>query len=221
MVDSPFNWKVPAGRALEAALNRALALDPETRAALAPLDGRSVELAVESPPLALRIGVDGERLRVGPADASREPDLGVRGTLGGLLSLLPLPLSGNSRSDDAPPVGRMRISGDAELARRLQRLAERFDPDWQLPFTAVFGDIIGVQVAGAVAAALRHARDAGRDLAGVAAEYVTEESRDVVPRAELDAFHDDVDTLRDDAARLAARVARLRAAVAARSRPPA
>jgi ubiquinone biosynthesis protein UbiJ len=35
----------------------------------------------------------------------------------------------------------------------------------------------------------------------------------VVPRAELDAFHDAVDTLRDDAARLAARVTRLRAAV--------
>jgi hypothetical protein len=38
----------------------------------------------------------------------------------------------------------------------------------------------------------------------------------VVPRAELDAFHDDVDTLRDDAARLAARISRLRSALAAR-----
>ena len=211
MVNSPFNWKVPAGRALEAALNRALALDPETRAALAPLDGRSVELAVESPPLELRISVAGERLQVGPVDAGREPDLGVRATLGGLLSQLPI-----FRRDDAPPVGRMRVSGDADLARRLQRLAERFDPDWQQPFAVVFGDVVGVQVANAVASGLRHARDAGRDFAGVAAEYVTEESRDVVPRAELDAFHDDVDTLRDDAARLAARVARLRDTLAAR-----
>ena len=215
MANPPFNWKVPAGRALEAALNRALALDPETRAALAPLDGRSVELTVESPPLALRVAVAGERLVVGSVDAAREPDLGVRATLGGLLSQLPM-----FRSDDAPPVGRMRVSGDAELARRLQRLAERFDPDWHKPFAAVFGDVIGVQVANAVAAGLRHARDAGRDFAGVAAEYVTEESRDVVPRAELDAFHDDVDTLRDDAARLAARIARLRAALATRTARP-
>ena len=212
MANFPFNWKVPAGRALEAALNRALALDPETRAALAPLDGRSVELVVESPPLALRVTVAGDRLQVGPADAANEPDLGVRATLGGLLSQLPM-----FRQDDAPPVGRMRVSGDADLARRLQRLAERFDPDWQQPFAAVFGDVVGVQVANAVASGLRHARDAGRDFAGVAAEYVTEESRDVVPRAEPDAFHDDVDTLRDDAARLAARVARLRQAVAART----
>jgi ubiquinone biosynthesis protein UbiJ len=114
----------------------------------------------------------------------------------------------------------MRISGDADLARRLQRLAERFDPDWQQPFVAVFGEIIGVQVANAFAAALRHARAAGADFAEAAAEYVTEESRDVVPRAELDAFHDDVDTLRDDAARLAARVARLRGALDDRAGAP-
>ncbi|MDQ2702685.1 MAG: SCP2 sterol-binding domain-containing protein [Pseudomonadota bacterium] len=206
MTDFPFNWKVPAGRALEAALNRALALDPETRAALVPLQGRAVELAVEAPPLAMRLVVEGERLTVGPAQPGNEPDLGVRATLGGLLAQLPM-----LRRDDAPPVGRMRVSGDADLARRLQRLAERFDPDWHQPFVSVFGDVIGVQMAKAIAAGLRHARDAGRDLAETAAEYVTEESRDVVARAELDAFHDDVDTLRDDAARLAARIARLRA----------
>lgn len=212
MNSRPFNWKVPAGRALEAALNRALALDPDTREALGPLDGRSVELTVESPPLALRLRAEGERLVVGPADPGNEPDLGVRATLGGLLAQLPM-----FRRDDAPPVGRMRVSGDADLARRLQRMAERFDPDWQQPFVAVFGDIVGVQMANAVAAGLRHARAAGRDFAETAAEYVTEESRDVVPRAELDAFHDDVDTLRDDASRLAARIARLRTALDARN----
>jgi ubiquinone biosynthesis protein UbiJ len=43
----------------------------------------------------------------------------------------------------------------------------------------------------------------------------------VVARAELDAFHDAVDTLRDDAARLAARVDRLRAATAGADAGPA
>ncbi|TAK38969.1 MAG: SCP2 domain-containing protein [Lysobacteraceae bacterium] len=207
MTRLPFNWKVPAGRALETGLNRALALDPETREALSALDGRSVELALESPPLAMCLQVQGDRLVVGPARPGVEPDLGVRATLGALLAQLP-PL----RRDDAPPVGRMRVSGDAELARRLKRLADRFDPDWQQPFTVVFGDIVGVQVANAVAAGLRHAGEAGRGLAEVTAEYLTEESRDVVPCAELEAFHDAVDTLRDDVARLAARVSRLQGA---------
>ena len=217
MTAFPFDWKPLAGRALEAALNRAVALDPDTRDALQPLDGRSVVLALDAAetPLAMRLLVEGDRLRVGPVDAEQTPDLAVRSTLGGVLSfgmqsLLPKLLGKRDNDEAAVPVGRMRIEGDAELARRLQRLAERFDPDWQQPFTAVFGDVLGVQIANGVAAALRQARVGGQKLAETAAEYLTEESRDVVPRAELDAFHDDVDTLRDDAERLAARIARLK-----------
>jgi len=202
---SPLDSLKPlAGRTLEAALNRALALDPETREGLRALDGRTVALHVAAPPLALQIRVSGDRLDVGPVLDPATPDLSVRSTLGGLLSQLPF-----LRDDNAPPVGKLRIEGDADLARRLQRLAERFDPDWQQPFTRVFGDILGVQVANAIAGALRHAKDAAGAFATNAAEYVTEESRDVVPRDELNAFHDDVDALRDDVDRMAARVARL------------
>ncbi|TXH68170.1 MAG: SCP2 domain-containing protein [Lysobacteraceae bacterium] len=218
MNDSPLAWKPLAGRALEAALNRALALDPDTREALVALDGRSVVLNLsastgDAPALALRLQVEGERLRVGPADVEGAPDLALRTTLGGALSfgmraLLPR-LLGETRADEAPPIGQVRIEGDADLARRLQKLAERYDPDWQQPFAAVFGDVLGVQIANGFAAALRQARSGGRKFAESAAEYLTEESRDVVPRAELDAFYDDVDALRDDAERLASRVARL------------
>ena len=202
---SPFSVLKPiAGRALETALNRALALDADTRAELRGLDGQRIALTLSSPPLALELRVDGERLRVGPVDEAAEPDLAVRTSLAGVLSQLPF-----LRRDDAPPIGKVRVSGDAELARRLQQLARRFDPDWQQPFVGVFGEVIGVQVANAFASALGQAREFGRGFAGSAAEYVTEESRDVVPRAELEAFHDDVDAIRDDVERLAARIARL------------
>lgn len=206
MPQTPFldSLKPLAGRALEAALNRALALDPDTRDALKPLDGRRVALHLQAPAVALEIRVDRERLNVGPAFEESEPDLSVRATLGGLLSQLPM-----FRRDDAPPVGRVRVSGDAELARRLQQLAQRFDPDWQQPFTAVFGDVVGVQVANAARGAFVQMKDVGASLADNAASYVVEESRDVVGRAELDAFHDDVDSMRDGVERLAARVARL------------
>lgn len=206
MTPAPFDALKPlAGRALEAALNRALALDPDTRDGLKLLDGRRITLALESPPLALQISVAGDRLRVGPVESAEEPDLAVRSTLGGLLSQLPF-----FRRDDAPAIGRLRVSGDAELARRLQTLAGRFDPDWQQPFVAVFGDLVGVQLANAVKSALQQMRRAGDDLARNAAEFLTEESREVVGRAELNAFHDDVDALRDDVERLQARVDRLR-----------
>lgn len=203
---SPLDALKPlAGRTLEAALNRALALDPDTRAGLAALDGRRVVVRIAAPPLALQIAVEGDRLRVGPVEDAAEPDLAVRGTLSGLIAQLPF-----FKRDDAPAVGRLHIEGDADLARRLQRMAERFDPDWQQPFAAVFGEVIGVQIARAFAAGLRQARDVAGAVAQSAAEYVTEESRDIVARGELDAFNDDVDGLRDDVERLAARVARLR-----------
>lgn len=205
-------FKPAAGRVLEAALNRAVALDPDTRAALPALDGRRVELTLASPPLALQLRVEGDRLVVGPVDAAREPDLAVRSTFGGLLAQLPKLLGGGRAQEVAIPAGGVRISGDAELAQRLQRLAQRFDPDWQQPFAAVFGDVLGVQLANACASALRQARVLAGNAAGSAAEFVVEESRDVVGRDELAAFNDDVDQLREDAERLAARIARVQQA---------
>lgn len=205
MSPSPFDaFKPLAGRALQAALNHALSLDPDTQAALQPLEGKRIALTLEAPALAMEIGVEAGQLTVGPTHTAVEPDLAVRSTLGGLFAQLPF-----LRKDQGAPVGRVRVSGDAELARRLQTLAERFDPDWQQPFTAVFGGILGVQIANAVRTALRQAKTAADNLAESAAEYVTEESRDVVASAELNAFHDDVDALRDDVERLAARVQRL------------
>ncbi|MBP3975905.1 ubiquinone biosynthesis accessory factor UbiJ [Pseudoxanthomonas spadix] len=208
MPPTPFDALKPlAGRALEAALNRAIALDLDTRDALAPLAGRRIQITVDSPPLALEIAVEAQRLHVGPVGAGEEPDLAVRSTVGGLLGQLPF-----FRRDDAPaPVGKLHVSGDADLARRLQTLAMRFDPDWQQPLVTLFGEVLGVQIAQGVRAALLRLHETGSELATSAAEYVTEESRDVVARAELEAFHDDVDVLRDDLERLAARLSRLAA----------
>ncbi|WP_108776277.1 ubiquinone biosynthesis accessory factor UbiJ, partial [Xanthomonas fragariae] len=187
MPGSLFNSLKPlAGQALQAALNRVLALDPDTRDALLPLEGQRIALTLEAPALALQIRVHERRLLVGPVDQAHEPDLAVRSSLDGLLGQLPFLV--NARRPGAP-AGRLKVSGDAELARQLQQLAGRFDPDWQLPFVAVFGEMLGVQVASAVRAALQQARRSAVDLAQTAAEFVTEESRDVVPRAELEAFY--------------------------------
>ena len=202
---SPFDaFKPIAGRAIEAALNRLLALDPDTQAELSRLEGRTLQLTMDAPSLAMGLTVRNGRLAVGPADSAVEPDLAVRSTLSGLLAQLPF-----LRSSNAAGVGKLRIAGDAELARRLQHLAERYDPDWSLPFTDVFGEVLGVQIATGVRAAFRSGRDGAAALARHGAEFLTEESRDVIGRTELDAHLDDVDALRDRVERLAARMQNL------------
>ena len=131
MTASPFDALKPlAGRALQEALNRLVALDPDTASALAALDGRRIGLALEAPPVALDIRVDGGRLHVGPP--TQEPDLGVRATISGVLSQLPF-----LRRDGAPPVGKVRINGDAELARR--------DRHALLPVGRVGRDLDGIE----------------------------------------------------------------------------
>jgi len=138
----------PLGRALEVVINRALALDPETAERLLALDGRRIELHLQAPRLAMSVSVDGQRLRVGPAKADGEPDLSLRATAGALFSML-LPDSARS-----VPVGALKISGDAELAQRVQRLLRDFSPDLDAALAGVFGDIIGVQTARALRSAL-------------------------------------------------------------------
>lgn len=209
MPGSLFNSLKPlAGQALQAALNRALALDPDTRDALLPLEGQRIALTLEAPALALQIRVHERRLLVGPVDASQEPDLAVRSSLAGLLGQLPF-------------LANARRSGRRPAGSRSPAM-----PSWR----ASCNNWPGVSIrtgscrswrcsarswacrSPAPCAAPCSRPAAAPPTAQSAAEFVTEESRDVVPRAELEAFHDDVDELRDAVERLAARINRLSAA---------
>lgn len=191
------------GRALEAALNRLLELDPETKSRLAALDGRAVTVDFKGAAPSLRLMVEGERLRVGPAFAG-DSALRVAATPGMLLSMA----LARGR-DDALTPGRVEIAGDAELARRLEQIATRFAPDFDEAFARVFGDVLGFQLARGVRGALAWSRNSARNLARDTAEFLSEEGRNLVARAELERFLDEVDSLRERADRLDARVRRL------------
>lgn len=191
------------GRALEATLNRVVDLDPDTRTALRALDGRAITLDFRSTPLAMRIAVHGDRLAIGPAFGA---DSALRVTAAPS-ALLAMALSRGR--DEATTPGRVDISGDADLARRLERIARTFEPDFDEAFARVFGDVAGFQIARGVRRALATVRGGAEAFARDTAEYLSEEGRVIVPKAEVDVFLDDVDTLRERADRLEARVKRL------------
>jgi ubiquinone biosynthesis accessory factor UbiJ len=190
-----------AGRALETALNHTLSLDPDTQAKLATLDGRSVQLELRGLDLALAVTVQGNQLKVGPAPASS--DLRVAATPGSLLSML------LRRHSDGVSPGKVDIAGDAELARRLEKLASGFAPDFEEAFARTFGDVLGVPIAKALRSGLAHARDTVTHLSQDGAAWLRDESRIALAPGEVEAFLDDVDHLRERTERLEARLARL------------
>lgn len=201
----PRPLRVLAGRAMEAALNRAVDLDPDTRARLDALDGRSIQVHLDGPALALRISVGKGRLRVGPPEEGGS--LRVNASPGSLLAMA------LRRDDEGVAPGKVEIAGDAELARRLERLARQYAPDVEEAFAKTFGDVIGVPLAKALREALTHAKESFAHLGEDTADWLRDEGRVAVAPGEMDGFLDGVDAVRERTERAEARLARLERAL--------
>ena len=190
-----------AGRALETALNHTLSLDPDTQQRLAALNGRSVQLHLRGPEIALAVTVEDARLKVGPPQDDSQ--LRVAATPGSLLTMM------FRRDDDGIAPGKVEIAGDAELARRLEKLASKFAPDFEEAFARTFGDVLGVPLAKAVRKGLAHARETATHLTEDGADWLRDEARVALAPGEVEGFLDGVDHLRERSERLESRVQRL------------
>jgi ubiquinone biosynthesis accessory factor UbiJ len=188
------------GRLLQGSLNRTLALDAGTADKVRALEGRSVRVDLRHLGLSLLLTVREGQLEVGPA--GDQADLSLRASLGSLLSMA------LARGEDAS-VGKVEIAGDADLARRVQKLLRGFDPDWEEPLARAFGDVAGHQLAMGLRGAFGGMQRAARGFAGDAVDFLREESRDAVAKPEAEQFYDEVDLLREAADRLEVRVKRL------------
>lgn len=190
-----------AGRALETALNHVLSLDPETQQRLAALDGRRVQLHLRGPEIALAVTVEDSRLKVGPPQDDSQ--LRVAATPGSLLAMI------FRRDDDGIAPGKVEIAGDADLARRLEKLTGKFAPDFEEAFARSFGDVLGVPLARAVRKGLTHARETASHLTEDTAAWLRDEARVAMAPGEVEGFLDGVDELRERSERLESRVRRL------------
>ncbi|MEO6065175.1 MAG: SCP2 sterol-binding domain-containing protein [Lysobacterales bacterium] len=194
------------GRALQGILNRALALDPAAGARLRTLSGRSVELTWSTADIGLRLGVEDGAVTVGPRQGQGSADLGVSGSLAGLLSL-----AGLARGA-AGPAQRVDVSGDAQLAREIEKLVRDASPDLEAALADRLGNVAGPVMARTLLGAWSWARESAASLREDVAEYLVEESGDVIGEVDLAAFNRDVDNLRDRVERLDQRIAQVRRA---------
>lgn len=189
-------------RPFEEMLNRQIAGSSRARAMLAALAGRSMELRFAATPLRVRIAESSGALTMRPA--GEEPaDAVIEGTP---LSFLRLATGDAARSIRA---GGMDVRGDAEIAEGFRRLLEVARPDFEEELSRFTGDAAAHYLAGFARDAAAFGRRAGDTLARNTAEYLTEESRDLPVRVEVEEFLEDVDRLREAVDRLESRVAAL------------
>jgi ubiquinone biosynthesis protein UbiJ len=115
------------------------------------------------------------------------------------------------REDSSAPRGseRVHISGDAEIAARYRELLDLGRPDWEEELSRLVGDLPARRVSLAARAALSWAGGFAQSARANVAEYLQEESRDLVSKPEVEEFLGQVDALRETADRVEARIARL------------
>ncbi len=189
---------------LEAALNRALSLDPERDEVLAPLAGCRVAVRVQGAPfMDLCVTFAGDAVRI-DADAAGA-DVFVSGTPSALASLM-------SRADELPAGSGVSVRGDVGLLQQVRRAMARLRPDWQEPIARALGDELGQPVARAMAHVTSLFQRTVLELHANAGEYLREESGLIANAEEVAQFAAAVDELRDQVERLDKRIGRLQRA---------
>lgn len=189
--------------ALEAGVNRVLALDARSVTRLERLEDKVLQVDLEGLAITLYFAFAYGVVEV-TLDPPRAPDARVSGTPPALFGL-----AAEEAGDWDDGGARVRIEGDAALARDLGKVFSGLEPDWQAPLSHALGDTLGYQVAEGLrrgADGLREALLGSFDMAG---RYLREESDVLAANSDVDAFNGAVDELRDGVDRLDARLARL------------
>jgi len=191
-------------RPVTALLNRGLQRSVTAQALAGRLEGRVLAVSTGVGRLDCFFVVQDGQLRLNHGAPEAEPDATLRGT--------PLSL-GRLGFDDPAEVlrsGSVEASGDTDVLEAFQALLELAKPDWEEELAQVTGDVVAFEAGKAVRRAGGWARHARRSLGRSLAEYLTEERRDLVARAEVDEFCADVDQLSAAVDRCQARLALLR-----------
>ena len=189
---------------LEEIVNRALRLDPDTRARVAELEGRVIRLrAAGEPPFGIYVLPEESGLRL-RAQCDREPDVTLTGDMPAVFRMalrrfLP----------EVVAAGEVQVSGDIALGQRFQRLLEQVEVDWEEQLARVLGDVPAHQLGNVLRDFGTWTQQSLRTLHQDLGEYLQEESRLLPSRPRAGAFRQAVETLQRDLDGLEQRLARL------------
>lgn len=152
--------------ALETAVNRVLQLDMESPTRVNKLEGRLLQVNLEGLGITLfftfKHGVVRVRLK-----AEGTPDTVISGTPVALFSM-----AEPEEADWGLPDSKVQINGDASLARDLERIFRKLEPDWEGPLAGMFGDVAGHQLAQGVRQGAETARETARSASKVFSDII-------------------------------------------------
>jgi ubiquinone biosynthesis protein UbiJ len=189
----------------EALLNRRIDSSMQAASLARGLQGTSLQLDIEGI-TRIRASAHHGRLALTAGDDSAA-DAVISGSPPALLRLL----EGAVRPEPGKPAAQIR--GDAEIANRYRELFMLARPDPEEELSRWIGDFPARRISGFAKALMERARHARRTAGENIAEYLQEESRDLVNTTELDEFLRGVDRLRETADRIEARLTRLEARI--------
>ena len=189
--------------ALEIALNRYLALEPDVLAEFGKLAGRVIALQAEGPGWEFFLCPHAGGVQV--LDAfDGQPDVRIRARPSQLLRQV---LRGGS--GDNSPLSGVQVEGDAGLMQQFGALLSRVGFDLEEWLARWMDGGAAHRVNEGLRGLAGWGRQTASTLALDTAEYLREETRDLVHRADVERWMADVDALRERADGLAARLARL------------
>jgi ubiquinone biosynthesis protein UbiJ len=186
---------------LEEAINRGIALDPETADKLARLHGRVIAIEIAGPELRLYMVPGPGRLQV-LSRFEGEPDCLLRGSP---FALACMDAKGEKGAEQLFS-GKVEISGDTELAHRFGTILGGLEIDWEGRLAQFTGDTLAHEIGDGVRSVARWGRRTLDTLGKDLREYVQDEVRLLPERQEIQAYLDKVDALRDDVERMEARI---------------
>ena len=193
---------------LEIALNRYLALDPETMSRLVVLTGKVIGVELRG------LGIT---LYMAPHSGGIQLMRDYDGAADAVISGTPLSLARVGIGEERGLVfaGEVEIRGDVTVGQRFEAVLREIDIDWEEQLSNLVGDVAAHQVGNLLRDTLSWGAKSMKTLGRDITEYLQEESRHLPQRDEVENFLAAVDVLRNDVERLDARVRRLQARVEA------
>ncbi len=197
-------------KTIETALNRYLALDPESRQRLLLLEGKVILIVMpltaalaNDNAITLTLNIHNGKINVSASHAP-SPDVIIKGTP---LSLLHMSLNKENRkqffAEDVV------MEGNLELGQQIIDLFDAMEIDWEEHSSRVLGDVSAHQLGRFVKGVKSFVNKTRESILQNINEYVHEEALVFPPREALNDFFHDIDALRMDADRLEIRIKNL------------